>query len=183
MRDFVGQVSEAGCRVFSVHARNAWLKGLSPKENREIPPLRYELVRRLKAERPQLEIVLNGGLKTLAQCEAELAHLDGVMLGREAYENPYVLAEVDGRLYGDEKPPPTRRAVVEAMLPYVEEQLAQGTPLHAITRHMLGLFQGLPGARAWRRHLSVNAVRPNAGAAVLREAAALVPDEGLRRSA
>jgi tRNA-dihydrouridine synthase A len=182
MLAFVDRVAEAGCRSFAVHARKAVLAGLSPKENREIPPLRYELAHRLKAERPELEIVLNGGLKTLAQCEVELAHVDGVMLGREAYENPYLLAEVDRRLHGDERPPRSRREVVAGMISYIEEELARGTPLHAIARHMLGLFQGLPGARAWRRHLSVNAVRPNAGAAVLRDALALVPDEALRRA-
>ena len=183
MLAFVDRVAEAGCRSFAVHARKAVLSGLSPKENREIPPLRYELAHRLKAERPGLEIVLNGGLKTLDQCESELAHVDGVMLGREAYENPYLLAEVDRRLFAGERAAPSRREIVEAMLPYVEEEIAGGTPLHAITRHMLGLFQGLPGARAWRRCLSANAPLAKADASVLRAALSLVPDGALRRSA
>jgi len=176
MLDFVDRVAEAGCRTFVVHARKAVLSGLSPKENREIPPLRYELVRRLKAERPGLEIVLNGGLKTLAQCEAELAHVDGVMLGREAYDNPWLLAEVDRRLYGDAAPPRSRAEVIEAMLPYIETEVARGSPRHAVTRHMLGLFQGLPGARAWRRQLSAGAAGAATAAAALRAAAGLAPE-------
>lgn len=183
MLDFVDRVAEAGCRTFVVHARKAVLQGLSPKENREIPPLRYELAHRLKAERPELEVVLNGGLKTLEQCERELVGVDGVMLGREAYENPWLLAEVDGRLYGDAGPPPDRRAVALAMTAYIEEERARGVPFYAVARHMLGLFQGLPGARAWRRHLSVHGPRAGAGANVLQEALALAPAGGLRRSA
>ena len=182
MLGFVDRVAEAGCRSFSVHARKAVLAGLSPKENREIPPLRYELVHRLKAERPELEIVLNGGLKTLEQCEAELRHVDGAMLGREAYENPYLLAEVDRRFYGEARTPPTRREVAEAMLPYLEEERARGTPAHAVTRHMLGLFQGLPGARAWRRRLSGGSAPRGDNTGDLREALAAAPAEGLRRA-
>jgi tRNA-dihydrouridine synthase A len=166
MREFVDRVAEAGSRTFIVHARKAVLSGLSPKENREIPPLRYEAVHRLKAERPELEVVLNGGLKTLAACEAQLAHVDGVMLGREAYDNPYLLAEVDRRLYSDCSTPVRSRAeVVEAMAAYVEAERARGTPPHAITRHMLGLFHGLPGARAWRRQLSARAAPVTVSAA------------------
>lgn len=165
--DFVGTVAQAGCRSFIVHARKAWLQGLSPKENREVPPLRYELVYRLKQDLPQLEIVLNGGVTSLDEVEAHLAHVDGVMMGRECYQNPYILAEVDARLYGDDHPVPSREEIVAALRPYVARELAAGTPLARITRHILGLFQGQPGARAWRRHLSEQAHRAGAGVDVL----------------
>lgn len=171
---FVRTVAAAGCTHFIVHARKAWLKGLSPKENRDIPPLRYELVHRLKQENPHLAIAINGGIRTLDEAEAHLATLDSVMIGRAAYETPYILADADRRLFGGEDGP-DRHSVVEAMIPYVEDRLAKGTPLSAITRHMLGLFQGLPGARAWRRHISENAHLPGAGPEVLLKAAALVP--------
>lgn len=171
---FVATVADAGCRTFIVHARKAWLKGLSPKENREVPPLRYDTVHRLKREFPELEIVLNGGLTTLAAAEAQLALVDGVMIGREAYQNPYLLAEVDRRFFDPSAPVPARAAIVAGLLPYAEAALAAGAPLNAITRHILGLYQGQPGARAWRRHLAENAHRPGAGAAVIREAAGLV---------
>ncbi|MFL7901498.1 tRNA dihydrouridine(20/20a) synthase DusA [Azospirillum argentinense] len=171
---FVRTVSAAGCTHFIVHARKAWLKGLSPKENRDIPPLRYDLVHRLKQENPQLTIAINGGIRTLDEAEGHLATLDSVMIGRAAYETPYILADADRRLFGGE-PGPDRCAVVEAMAAYAEERMRQGAPLSAITRHMLGLFQGLPGARAWRRHISENAHLPGAGPEVLLKAAALVP--------
>jgi tRNA-dihydrouridine synthase A len=173
--DFVTAVRGAGCRTFIIHARKAWLQGLSPRENREVPPLRYDVVHRLKADFPELEIVLNGGLRDLDNAAAELERVDGVMFGREAYHNPYLLAEVDRRFFADDHPVPTRHQVVEALLPYVSEQLEQGVPLQAMTRHILGLFQGCPGARAWRRHLSENAHRPGAGIEVIRAAAARVP--------
>ena len=172
---FVRQVSAAGCTRFIIHARKAWLKGLSPKENREVPPLRYELVYRLKSEFPHLDISLNGGIRTLEAAAEHLRHVDGVMIGRAAYENPYILAEADRRLFGASEPPPERHAVVEAMLPYIEARRREGAPLGAITRHMLGLFQGLPGARAWRRHLSENAHKPGAGPEVVQAALAHVP--------
>ena len=171
---FVRTVSAAGCTHFIVHARKAWLKGLSPKENRDVPPLRYELVHRLKQENPQLTIAINGGIRTLDEAETHLTTLDSVMIGRAAYETPYILADADRRLFGG-APGPDRHAVVEAMIPYVEERLSRGAPLSSITRHMLGLFQGLPGARAWRRHLSENAHLPGAGPDVLLKAASLVP--------
>ena len=171
---FVRTVSAVGCTHFIVHARKAWLKGLSPKENRDVPPLRYELVHRLKQENPQLTIAINGGIRTLDEAETHLATLDSVMIGRAAYETPYILADADRRLFGGETGP-DRHAVVEAMIPYVEDRLSRGAPLSSITRHMLGLFQGLPGARAWRRHLSENAHLPGAGPDVLLKAAALVP--------
>ncbi|WP_293343967.1 tRNA dihydrouridine(20/20a) synthase DusA [Parvibaculum sp.] len=169
-------VREAGCETLIVHARKAWLEGLSPKENRDIPPLDYPLVYRLKQEMPEMEIHINGGIATLDETEAHLAQVDGVMLGRAAYQNPYILAEVDARFYDDPRPVPSRHEVLEAFLPYVERELAAGTHLHAMTRHILGLFQGCPGARAFRRHISENAPRPGAGADVIRDAMSLVPD-------
>lgn len=158
VRDFIGTVADAGCKTFMVHARNAVLKGLSPKENREIPPLRYEVAYQLKREFPQLEIIINGGIKTLSEIDAHLQHVDGVMIGREAYHNPYLLAEFDARYYGDAAPMKSREEVARAMLPYIHAQLAQhgqqGLRLNSITRHMLGLMAGIPGARAFRQALS-----------------------------
>jgi tRNA-dihydrouridine synthase A len=158
VRDFVGTIAQAGCTTFIVHARNAVLKGLSPKENREIPPLRYEFVHRLKRDFPELEIILNGGIKTLEEIDAQLQHVDGVMIGREAYHNPWLMADFDARYYGDALHRPTRREVLLAMLPYVAEQLRRhgqsGLKLNSITRHMLGLVNGLPGARRFRQMLS-----------------------------
>jgi tRNA-dihydrouridine synthase A len=151
---FVATLAHAGCRTFFVHARNAWLKGLSPKENREVPPLRYDVVRRLKRELPELEIVVNGGISTLDEVDALLAELDGAMLGRAAYQNPWLLVETDSRLFGEVGTRRTRRDVVEAILPYAERHVAAGGSLRQITRHMLGLYHGQPGARAWRRALS-----------------------------
>lgn len=178
IQNFVKQVSAAGCQRFIIHARKAWLQGLSPKENRDIPPLRYELVHRLKAEFPHLDISLNGGVKTLDAAAEHLRHVDGVMIGRAAYENPYILADADRRFFGSTAAPRDRHAVVEAMLPYMEERLKQGAPLSAITRHMLGLFQGLPGARAWRRYLSENVHKPGAGPEVVTAALAQVRRNG-----
>ena len=175
LEGFVRKISAAGCTRFIVHARKAWLQGLSPKENRDVPPLRYELVHRLKAELPHLDISLNGGVRSLDAAAEHLRHVDGVMIGRAAYENPYLLAEADRRFFGSEEPPRDRHAVVEAMFPYIEERLAQGAPLSALTRHMLGLFQGLSGARAWRRHLSENVHKPGAGPEVVAAALTLVP--------
>jgi tRNA-dihydrouridine synthase A len=159
VRDFVGTIADAGCSTFIVHARNAILKGLSPKENREIPPLRYEVAYQLKREFPQLEIIINGGVKTDDEIALHLQHVDGVMLGREAYHNPYVMAGWDARFYGDaEAPVRSREEVLEAMIPYIAAQLAKhgghGLKLNSITRHMLGLMTGLPGARAFRQLLS-----------------------------
>lgn len=154
--DFVGQVSEAGCRSFTIHARIAILEGLSPKENREIPPLRYEVATQLKQDFPELEIVLNGGIKTLEQCEAHLRVFDGVMLGREAYQNPYLLANVDQALFGSSAARVSRAEALRAMRPYIERHLAEGGAMHHITRHVLGLGQGFPGARRFRQLLSVD---------------------------
>ncbi len=169
---FVDTVAAAGCRTFIVHARKAWLKGLSPKENRSVPSLRYEVVYRLKHDFPDLQIVLNGGVTTLEQARLHLAQVDGVMMGREIYHNPFILAEADRLLFGDDTPRPTRHAVLKRYLEYMDRQLAQGVRLQQMTRHILGLFQGLPGARAWRRHLSEHATRPGADTAVVVEAAA-----------
>lgn len=158
VRDFVGTVAEAGCTTFVVHARNAILKGLSPKENREIPPLKYEYAYQLKKDFPQFEILINGGIKTLEEIDTHLQHVDGVMLGREAYHNPYMMAAFDQRYYGAGQAPRSREQVLEAMMPYIEQQLAQeggrGLKINSITRHMLGLAQGLKGARQYRQTLS-----------------------------
>jgi tRNA-dihydrouridine synthase A len=154
VRDFVGVVAEAGCNVFIVHARNAVLKGLSPKQNREVPPLRYGVVRQLKHDFPALTIVLNGGLADWAGIEHELACVDGVMLGRAAYQDPYLLAEVDRRLFGDADEPPTRAEVIDALMRYAIDQLARGTSLRSITRHVLGLYHGVRGGRRFRHMLS-----------------------------
>lgn len=173
--DFVDTVARAGCRTFVVHARNAILKGLSPKENREIPPLKYDYVYRLKAERPELEILLNGGVQTLAQIDAHLDRVDGVMVGREAYHNPYLMADWDARYYGDATSPRTRAEVVAALIPYVERMLVEGHKVRNIARHVLGLFQGMPGARQWRRMLSDAACLDGAGADLFLRALELVP--------
>ena len=181
LADFIRQVAAGGCTVFIVHARKAWLHGLSPKENREIPPLRYEIVHQLKRDFPQLTIILNGGLVNLNQVAEQLSQVDGVMIGRAAYENPYLLAEVDSRFFGSSVPPPCRHQVVRSFLPYIAARLQEGIPLHCMTRHILGLFQGIPGARAWRRTLSVRACQRDAGIAVVEEALACVaePDRTL----
>lgn len=184
LSNFVTKVAQAGCTVFIVHARKAWLAGLSPKENREVPPLRYELVARLKAERPDLTIILNGGLRGEAAVADALTRFDGVMIGREAYENPWSLVRF-GELAGHPAPAsPSRAAVVEAMAAYADDQLAQGTPFRAIGRHMLGLFNGLPGARRFRRLLSEGMIGKDSGPHLLRTAAnAVCYDKDFRRNA
>jgi len=171
---FIQPIAAAGCDVFIVHARKAWLKGLSPKENREVPPLNYSWVYRLKQDFPALNIVLNGGIQSIAECETHLQHVDGVMIGREAYQNPWMLAEVDSRLFGMDKVVDYRDDVVAGLLPYVEQQLARGVQLNHITRHILGLYQSVPGARKFRRHLSEQAYKKDAGLEVLAEAHRLV---------
>ena len=170
VRDFVGAVAEAGCDVFIVHARNAVLKGLSPKENREVPPLRYEVVHRLKRDFPRATIVLNGGLADWRTIESELDAVDGVMLGRTAYHDPYFLAQVDARLFGDTMPSRTRAQLVETMSAYADAQVARGTPLRSVVRHMLGLYHGCSGGRRYRQILSDAARLKGAGSELLREA-------------
>jgi tRNA-dihydrouridine synthase A len=183
VRDFVGQVSEAGCEVFIVHARNAWLKGLSPKQNREVPPLRYELVYRLKQDFPHLTIVLNGGLTEAVQIQLTLEKLDGVMIGREAYHHPYKLALWEAEFFGADSLP-LRSEMIKAMAQYAEqEQRLHATPLRAITRHLLGLYNGLPGARAFRRLLSDAGALKQAGPELLHHALQLVEREYWEASA
>jgi tRNA-dihydrouridine synthase A len=176
LEDLTRIVKAAGVDALFVHARKAWLAGLSPKENRELPPLDYDRVYRLKAAHPDLPVVLNGGVATVAQAAAHVAHVDGVMMGRAAYQEPWRLLAVDPLLFGENAPFSSQRAAVEAFIPYVEAELAHGTRLHSITRHMLGLFQGMPGARAYRRHLATQAVKTGAGVDVLRDALAMVRD-------
>ena len=171
---FIERVSSAGCRHFVVHARKAWLKGLSPKENRDIPPLDYPLVHEAKQHWPHLFIAINGGITTLEACHEHLGHVDGVMVGRAAYQTPALLLDVDGKVFDSPDPPLSRDEALERFIPYVADELARGTPLHAMTRHVLGLYSGLPGARLFRRHLSENAVKPGAGVNVLREAIDIV---------
>jgi tRNA-dihydrouridine synthase A len=170
VRDFVGAVAAAGCDVFIVHARNAVLKGLSPKENREVPPLRYAVVRQLKRDFPRLTIVLNGGLVEWEAIERELGFVDGVMLGRAAYHDPYMLAEADRRLFGETRPPRSRAEVVAALMPYVVRELAHGTSLRAIVRHILGLYHGVRGGRRFRQLLSDAARLHDADATLLSDA-------------
>lgn len=176
LRQFLDTVSAAGCDTFILHARKAWLSGLSPKENREIPPLDYERVYQVKRDYPHLTISINGGISTPEAITTHLEHVDGVMVGREAYQNPYMMASVDALVFADPHPVPSRHDVVRQMIPYIEQELAKGNHLSHITRHMLGLFQGLSGARRWRRYLSENSCRPGAGIDVLLAAMASVPE-------
>ena len=176
LRALIAACADAGVNTFVVHARKALLAGLSPKENREVPPLNYELVYRVKREWPQLTIILNGGIATLDEAEHHLNHVDGVMLGRAAYQEPWRLLNVDPLLFGVSAPHATMKDAFEAMVPYIERELARGTRLHAITRHFVGAFHAVPGARAFRRHLAEQGVKPGAGVNVLREAIALVDE-------
>ncbi|WP_025900962.1 tRNA dihydrouridine(20/20a) synthase DusA [Tatumella sp. UCD-D_suzukii] len=173
--DFIRTVAEkGGCESFTIHARKAWLSGLSPKENREVPPLDYPRVYQLKRDFPHLTMAINGGVKTLEEAKAHLQHVDGVMMGREAYQNPGILAQVDNEIFGSTSASPDPFDVVRSMYPYIEAELSQGTYLGHITRHMLGLFQGIPGARQWRRHLSENAHKAGADVRVVEQALSLV---------
>jgi tRNA-dihydrouridine synthase A len=169
-------VVAAGVDALVVHARKAWLNGLSPKNNRDIPPLDYDRVYRLKAALPDVPIIINGGIASLEAARAHLDHVDGVMLGRAAYQEPWRLLAVDSELFGEPAPHAAMKDVFAAMMPYIERELAHGVRLHSITRHFVGAFHGVPGARAFRRHLAENGVRPDAGVNVLREAIALVGD-------
>ncbi len=175
MEDFVRTIAATGCRYFTVHARKAWLQGLDPKQNRTIPPLRYEDVHRIKRAYPELLIEINGGFVTLEQAESQLQHVDAVMIGRAAYDRPYLFAEADARFYGETAPAPSRHAVAEAMLPYIETWNQRGLKPHPITRHMLQLFAGQPGSRAWKRHITETACKAGAGPEVIADALALVP--------
>jgi tRNA-dihydrouridine synthase A len=176
LEDFTGAVEKAEVDALIVHARKAWLAGLSPKENRDVPPLDYDRVYRLKAAHPGLTILLNGGVATVEQAAAHRKHVDGVMMGRAAYQEPWRLLAVDPLLFGVPAPFASPRAAAEALVPYVAREVAGGTRLHSITRHIHGLFQGVPGARAYRRHLATQAVRRGAGASVLIEALDMVRD-------
>jgi tRNA-dihydrouridine synthase A len=180
---FVETVSRAGCSTFVVHARKAWLKGLSPKDNRDIPPLDYDLVYALKTERPDLTIVINGGITALDRAKDHLARVDGVMMGRAAYQTPWILADADGALFGETPPICTRREAIAAFMPYIARELGRGTPLNGMTKHLLGIFNGVPGARAFRRHLSENAVKPGADLAVVETALSFIRDDAEERAA
>ena len=170
--DFVGTVASAGCNTFLVHARKAWLKGLSPKQNREIPELNYDRVYQLKRDFPQLEIVINGGITTLEQAQQHLEHIDGVMIGREAYTNPYLLATVDQNIYGSKEPIKSRQQIAKEFVQYAASELSEQTRLQSMARHILGLFHAVPGARQFRRHISENAYKADATVDVLIEALA-----------
>jgi tRNA-dihydrouridine synthase A len=174
--DFVGTVKESGCKSFIVHARKAHLQGLSPKENREIPPLNYETVYALKRDFPDLEIIINGGIKTMDECLLHLQQVDGVMIGREAYQNPWLLAEVDSLIYAKDSRTPSRHDVIKQLFPYIENQLAKGQRLSYITRHILGVFHGQPGGKRFRRYLSEHAHKPGADVRILEDALLCVPE-------
>jgi tRNA-dihydrouridine synthase A len=174
LQNFIGIVADAGCDLFIVHARKAILSGLSPKQNRDIPPLDYDRVYRLKSSFENLSIIINGGIIDMKSALDHLNYVDGVMLGREAYQNPFILAEVDERFFGAQKNELTRSRALTNYLPYVEQQVAAGVPLQHITRHLLGLFKGVYGGKAFRRHLSQNAYKPTSGIEVLEEAMYLV---------
>ena len=176
--DITRAVIAAGVDALIVHARKAWLEGLSPKENREIPPLDYERVYRLKASLPNVTVIINGGIAGIAEAEAHLASVDGVMLGRAAYQEPWRLLSVDPEIFGEAAPYASMKDVLEAMMPYMERELARGTRLHAMTRHFVGAYHAVPGARAFRRYLAEHGVRPAAGVDVLRDAIALVEERG-----
>ncbi|MGK7938280.1 MAG: tRNA dihydrouridine(20/20a) synthase DusA [Xenococcaceae cyanobacterium] len=177
MAEFVTIVAEAGCQRFSVHARKAWLQGLSPKENRNVPPLRYEDVYRLKQDFPSLFIEINGGITTLEQIKHHLNYVDGVMIGRAAYDNPYLFATVDRDIYNQKIEPPTRHQIVEAMFPYIDYWVGKGVKLHSISRHMLQLFAGQPGTKAWKRYISENAHLDSADSLVISSALAKIPQK------
>ncbi len=167
---FIATIANAGCKTFIVHARKAWLSGLSPKQNRDVPPLRYDFVFQLKKDFPQLEIIVNGGITSLDQAEEMLKNVDGVMMGREAYHNPYILADVDRRFFGADSDPLSRQAIVAELIPYIQEQLKGEVRLNSVSRHILGLFHGEPGARGWRRYISENVSKSGADEKVILEA-------------
>lgn len=174
LRRFISVVSDAGCKTFVVHARKAWLQGLSPKQNRDVPPLNYELVYQIKQEFPELEIIVNGGVTDLHESLTHLEKVDGVMMGREAYHNPYIMKNVDSMIFGIESVDKSRMQVLEEYIPYIEQQLSKGAYLNQMSRHILGLFNGEPGAKKWRRYLSENAHKAGAGIEVIESAASLI---------
>ncbi|RLA03087.1 MAG: tRNA dihydrouridine(20/20a) synthase DusA [Gammaproteobacteria bacterium] len=178
LTDFIEQVAAAGCEIFILHARKAWLQGLSPKENRDVPPLNYKRVYQIKRNYPQLHIDINGGIHSLDEVEQHLKQVDGVMMGRAIYHDPYLLAQADRQYFGDQHDIPSRHEIIRSMLPYIERRMQEGKPLKSITRHLLGLFQGQPGARAWRRYLSENVHQDGATPDLLEQALLLVPDAG-----
>ena len=171
---FISKVADAGCETFVLHARKAWLTGLSPKENRQIPPLQYDVVYQIKEDFPQLEIIINGGIKNFSEIVNHLHHTDGIMIGREAYHNPYSLAEVDQHFYNEEKPPLSRSDVVKQFMQYADRQIKNGVHLKHMSRHILGLFQNQPGARRWRRYISENAYQPEANSDIIKNALAQI---------
>ena len=181
VQDFVGTVSEkGGCETFIVHARKAWLTGLSPKDNRTIPPLKWEVVHQLKKDFPHLKFILNGGLTCYEDIAEQLPHVDGVMIGREAYQNPYFLSELEHKILGtNKKNLRSRHDVIKDLMPYIEQEMSQGLPLKDITRHILGLFQGMKGAKKWRRTLSEQAHKKDANSAIVKDALAHIIDSGL----
>jgi len=176
LTDFISQVADAGCDIFILHARKAWLQGLSPKENRDVPPLDYSRVYQIKKDFPHLHIDINGGIDSLGQAQEHLNHVDGVMMGRAIYHNPYLLNDVDKLLFDDQHEILSRHDVIRTMLPYIEQRMSEGRPVKSITRHLLGVFQGQTGAKAWRRYLSEHAHLKGAGLEVVEDALALVPD-------
>ena len=171
---FINTVAKAGCKTFIIHARKAWLKGLSPKENRDIPPLNYSLVYDIKKQFPDLNITINGGIQSLNEAQHHLQFVDGVMIGRVAYHNPYVLIDADHLIYDSARNTKSRQEILLEFLPYIDQQISEGVKLSQISRHILGLFQGLPGARLWRRHISENANKPGATSQVIKAAAKFV---------
>lgn len=177
LANFIDTVKQSGCKTFIVHARKAILEGLSPKENREIPPLIYQRVYDLKQYFPDLEIIINGGIKTMSEIQTHLDIVDGVMVGREAYQNPWLLSDIDEHVYQDINTPLNRHQIIQAMYPYIEKELIQGQKLSYITRHILGLFHGQPGGKKFRRYLSENAHKPNADITTLENALKLVPQK------
>ena len=177
LHHFVSTVKESGCNIFIIHARKAWLDGLSPKQNREIPPLCYDRVYKIKERFPDLEIIINGGITTLAECEMHLKYVDGVMMGREAYQNPYLLVDIDELFYQDSHPKPDREEIVRDIIPYIERHLASGGRLTHITRHILGLYQSVPGAKYWRRTISQQSHLNGAGIEVIESALAEVKEQ------
>lgn len=177
---FVQTVQQSGCQTFIIHARKAWLDGLSPKENRDVPPLHYDRVYAIKSAFPELEIIINGGIQNLAQAREHLQHIDGVMLGREIYHNPYLLAQVDELFYQDSNTTLSREDVISQMQAYIESHIAEGGKLNHISRHMIGLYQAVPGAKLWRRHISQNAHKEGAGFGVILDALEIVRQEQIR---